>query len=62
VAGPCDVRRQAGQAAAWDVIRATFGDHDTPSTRPGVAALGYPGQLVEVEAVALRSAGPGEPR
>lgn len=40
-------------AAAWEVVRAAFGDHDAPSTLLGVAALGYRGQLVEVEAVAL---------
>jgi enamine deaminase RidA (YjgF/YER057c/UK114 family) len=38
--------------AAWDVIRAAFGEHDAPSTLLGVAALGYPDQLVEIEAVA----------
>jgi enamine deaminase RidA (YjgF/YER057c/UK114 family) len=36
----------------WDVIRAAFGDHDAPSTLLGVTVLGYPGQLVEIEAVA----------
>ena len=40
--------------AAWQVVRAAFGDHDAPSTLLGVAALGYAGQLVEVEAVAVR--------
>jgi enamine deaminase RidA (YjgF/YER057c/UK114 family) len=40
--------------AAWDVVRAAFGDHDAPSTLLGVAMLGYPEQLVEVEAVAVR--------
>jgi enamine deaminase RidA (YjgF/YER057c/UK114 family) len=40
-------------AAAWDVVRAAFGDHDAPSTLLGVTALGYAGQLVEVEAVAV---------
>jgi enamine deaminase RidA (YjgF/YER057c/UK114 family) len=40
-------------AAAWDVIQAAFGDHDVPSTLLGVTALGYAGQLVEVEAVAV---------
>src|SRR4051795_10774007 len=35
--------------AAWEVVRAAFGDHDAPSTLLGVAALGYPDQLVEVE-------------
>jgi enamine deaminase RidA (YjgF/YER057c/UK114 family) len=39
--------------AAWDVVQAAFGDHDAPSTLLGVTALGYAGQLVEVEAVAV---------
>jgi enamine deaminase RidA (YjgF/YER057c/UK114 family) len=38
---------------AWDVIRAAFAHHDPPSTLLGVAVLGYPGQLVEIEAVAV---------
>jgi enamine deaminase RidA (YjgF/YER057c/UK114 family) len=38
---------------AWQVVRDAFGDHDAPSTLLGVAALGYLGQLVEVEAVAV---------
>jgi enamine deaminase RidA (YjgF/YER057c/UK114 family) len=38
---------------AWQVVRAAFGDHDAPSTLVGVAVLGYPDQLVEVEAVAV---------
>ncbi len=37
---------------AWEVIRAAFGDDDPPSTLLGVAQLGYPDQLVEVEAIA----------
>ena len=44
---------RADLVAAWDVVRARFGDHDAPSTLLGVMVLGYPGQLVEVEAVAL---------
>ncbi|SCL20555.1 Enamine deaminase RidA, house cleaning of reactive enamine intermediates, YjgF/YER057c/UK114 family [Micromonospora nigra] len=36
----------------WQVVRDAFGDHDPPSTLLGVAVLGYPEQLVEVEAVA----------
>ena len=40
--------------AAWEVVRAAFGDHDPPSPLLGVAVLGYPDQLVEVEAVAVR--------
>jgi hypothetical protein len=39
--------------AAWDVVSAVFGEHDAPSTLLGVAALGYAGQLVEIEAVAV---------
>ena len=38
--------------AAWDVVSRHFGDHDVPSTLLGVTVLGYPDQLVEVEAVA----------
>ncbi|MFC4561809.1 RidA family protein [Nocardiopsis mangrovi] len=45
--------RQDDLVAAWEVVRAAFGDHDAPSTLLGVAALGYTGQLVEVEAVAV---------
>jgi enamine deaminase RidA (YjgF/YER057c/UK114 family) len=45
----------------WQVVRAAFGDHDAPSTLLGVAVLGYSGQLVEVEAVALgRPGGPAD--
>ena len=35
--------------AAWDVVRAAFGEHDAPSTLLGVTTLGYRDQLVEVE-------------
>lgn len=43
--------------AAWNVVSQAFGDHDVPSTLLGVAVLGYPDQLVEVEAIAaLRTA------
>lgn len=39
--------------AAWHEVADAFGEHDVPSTLLGVAVLGYPGQLVEIEAVAL---------
>ena len=39
--------------AAWDVVSSAFGEHDVPSTLLGVTVLGYPGQLVEIEAVAV---------
>ena len=48
---------RADLVAAWQVVRAAFGDHDAPSTLLGVAALGYPGQLVEVDAVAVQPQG-----
>lgn len=38
--------------AAWDVIHAAFGAHEVPSTLLGVTVLGYPDQLVEIEAIA----------
>lgn len=43
---------RADLASVWEVVRAAFGDHDVPSTLVGVSVLGYPDQLVEVEAVA----------
>ncbi|MGY2079454.1 RidA family protein [Modestobacter sp. SYSU DS0657] len=48
---------------AWDVVRRPFGEHDVPSTLVGVTVLGYPGQLVEVEALAVRDSRrePGPP-
>lgn len=44
---------RADLVAAWEVVRRHFGDHDAPSTLLGVTALGYPDQLVEVEAIAM---------
>jgi enamine deaminase RidA (YjgF/YER057c/UK114 family) len=43
---------QSDLVAVWNVVHAAFGEHDAPSTLLGVAALGYSGQLVEIEAVA----------
>jgi enamine deaminase RidA (YjgF/YER057c/UK114 family) len=40
----------------WRIVEETFAPSRPPSTLLGVAALGYPGQLVEIEAVALASA------
>ncbi|WP_205473828.1 RidA family protein [Nocardioides sp. SYSU D00038] len=45
---------RADLTAAWDVVSAAFGEHDVPSTLVGVTVLGWPDQLVEVEAVAVR--------
>jgi len=44
---------QADLVAVWDVVHDAFGSHDAPSTLLGVSTLGYRGQLVEIEAVAL---------
>ena len=53
---------RADLVTAWQVVRNAFGDHDAPSTLLGVAALGYPGQLVEVEAVAVTGGVLARPR
>jgi enamine deaminase RidA (YjgF/YER057c/UK114 family) len=37
----------------WSVVEEAFAPHRPPSTLLGVALLGYPDQLVEIEAVAL---------
>jgi enamine deaminase RidA (YjgF/YER057c/UK114 family) len=43
---------RADLVTAWEIVRRHFGSHDAPSTLLGVSVLGYPDQLVEVEAVA----------
>lgn len=43
---------RADLATVWKVVADRFGSHDVPSTLVGVTVLGYPDQLVEVEAVA----------
>lgn len=45
-------QHQRGPPGAWEVVSRHFGDHDAPSTLLGVVVLGYPDQLVEVEAIA----------
>lgn len=45
-------RTRTDLVAAWEVVCRHFGDHDAPSTLLGVTMLGYPEQLVEVEAIA----------
>jgi enamine deaminase RidA (YjgF/YER057c/UK114 family) len=44
---------RADLVEAWDIIQGSLGGHPAPSTLLGVAMLGWPGQLVEAEAVAL---------
>jgi enamine deaminase RidA (YjgF/YER057c/UK114 family) len=41
---------------AWDEVEGFFADHDAPSTLLGVTVLGYLGQLVEIEAIAIAPA------
>ncbi|NQX11287.1 RidA family protein [Microbacteriaceae bacterium VKM Ac-2855] len=38
--------------AGWDLVHAAFAEWEPPSTLVGVTVLGYPGQLIEIEAVA----------
>ena len=45
--------RREDLVTAWQIIRAAFGGHDAPSTLLGVTMLGYPDQLVEIEAIAV---------
>jgi enamine deaminase RidA (YjgF/YER057c/UK114 family) len=44
--------RQEDLWEAWAVYREAMGAHDAPSTLIGVTVLGYPDQLVEIEAMA----------
>ena len=44
--------RREDLVLAWNVVSRHFGEHDVPSTLLGVTVLGYPDQLVEVEAIA----------
>jgi enamine deaminase RidA (YjgF/YER057c/UK114 family) len=47
--------------AVWDVVAEAFGPHDVPSTLLGVSVLGYPDQLVEIEAIAAVPADTSSP-
>lgn len=48
---------RADLVTAWEVVAQRFGSHDAPSTLLGVTVLGYAGQLVEVEAIAVAGSG-----
>ncbi|HET9094748.1 MAG TPA: RidA family protein [Solirubrobacteraceae bacterium] len=43
---------------AWGEYTRVFGTDGPPSTLLGVAVLGWPEQLVEIEAIAVRDGGP----
>jgi DNA-binding transcriptional LysR family regulator len=45
---------QPALTAAWTAVSAYFADRVPPATLLGVARLGYPGQLVEVDATVMR--------
>jgi enamine deaminase RidA (YjgF/YER057c/UK114 family) len=45
--------RRDDLVAAWNEVAREFGEHDPASTLLGVTVLGYPDQLVEIEAIAL---------
>jgi enamine deaminase RidA (YjgF/YER057c/UK114 family) len=45
--------QQPDLVRAWEVIAAAFAPARPPSTLLGVAVLGYAGQLVEIEAIAV---------
>jgi enamine deaminase RidA (YjgF/YER057c/UK114 family) len=47
----------ADLGVAWRVVEEVFGTQGPPSTLLGVTVLGWPGQLVEIEAVATRPRG-----
>jgi enamine deaminase RidA (YjgF/YER057c/UK114 family) len=46
---------RADLVKAWGEVECVFGHGGPPSTLLGVATLGYPDQLVEIEAVAVRA-------
>jgi enamine deaminase RidA (YjgF/YER057c/UK114 family) len=48
---------RADLVLAFDIVEERFAPARPPSTLLGVSCLGYPDQLVEIEAVALRSGG-----
>lgn len=48
------VGEQANLSAAWKAVADSFHGQVPPATLLGVACLGYPGQLVEVQATVLK--------
>ena len=49
------VGHQADLATAWAAVTDQFNGHVPPATLLGASSLGYPGQLVEVDATIVRS-------
>ena len=48
------VGEQADLSAAWDAVTEHFGGQVPPATLLGVARLGYPGQVVEIDATVVK--------
>ena len=48
------VGEQADLSAAWGAVTAHFGGQVPPATLLGVARLGYPGQVVEIDATVVK--------
>ena len=48
----------AALASAWSGVRAWFSGRTPPATLLGVAALGHPGQLVEIDATVIKAPSP----
>ncbi|KRC31790.1 RidA family protein [Acidovorax sp. Root219] len=46
---------QASLSAAWSAVAGWFGGQVPPATLLGVAALGYVGQLVEIDATVIKA-------
>ena len=49
---------RADLVRVWNIVEAAFAPARPPSTLLGVSLLGYPEQLVEIEAVAVKREGP----
>jgi len=45
--------QQSELVAVWDIVAARLAPHRPPSTLLGIGCLGYPEQLVEIEAIAV---------
>ena len=48
------VGEQADLSTAWSAVTEHFGGQVPPATLLGVARLGYPGQVVEIDATVVK--------
>jgi len=49
------VGHQADLATAWEAVRDHFDGNVPPATLLGATALGFPGQLVEIDAIVVKA-------